>query len=736
MQRSAGSLLALTAMLAGCHKPYVNTETDYAYYNRISGEYANRARFDDIQQVATDVPSTVRDLGNEEIYKLTLQEVKQLALTGNKRIAYLGYQPGEQGTRIDAALSAFDAQFGFGGAWSRTERQVSSLVQNFGTQRDAFVQKAFGTPAGGFGDNLTGGGATDGGPGIPNIGMIDIGKRNATGGVTRFSYNMDYQKSDPAGFAAVNPSWTGTAAIAIQQPVLQGAGVEFNRSQILIARANFEQSIKDFDTQVRALLRDVEIAYWTLYFSYQDVYSREVGMEQALVAWQKASTKFEFGASNLFDVAQAREQFYFFSDALITTQNRLLNAEADLRRLMGMPPGDKRRIIPADKPTEAQYMPNWTVAVGEAMELRPELASQRLVVRAAEIQLSRQKNGLLPDLTLGASYGLSGLDNQLDQSFNRLLSNKFTEWRLGFRYTRALGERAANAAVRNAQLALSRERARMADLEVETIHELSRAFRDVTARFERIERQRQRRRAAAEQLQARKDTYEVGKETIDFLIRAQSVFADALRDENQAVVEYNQALATWEFAKGTILANDNVTLAEEICSNVSDAMRMRVQRQLLNAKPLPIHQGDKVHHDTTQCPDNTLPLFPPRGPAVLPTETPAGATAPKPSPDKDATKVPPATAPSAPLKPGTPANPPPPPAIDKPILPPTKVAPPPPNPKGSSDAKKTADYAPLPGSDIAGEAADLDAVATPRSSAGRPATTANKASYYPDKTWK
>jgi hypothetical protein len=65
----------------------------------------------------------------------------------------------------------------------------------------------------------------------------------------------------------------------------------------------------------------------------------------------------------------------------------------------------------------------------------------------------------------------------------------------------------------------------------------------------------------------------------------------------------------WEFAKGTILINDNVDLAEEICSNVPEAVRAKVYKELTCAKRLPIHPGTKVVPDTTTCPDTSLPLY-------------------------------------------------------------------------------------------------------------------------------
>src|SRR5690606_36423831 len=121
-------------------------------------------------------------------------------------------------------------------------------------------------------------------------------------------------------------------------------------------------------------------------------------------------------------------------------------------------PEDGKRIIPETPPTVAAFVPDWQLAVNEAMENRPNVVAQRFAVRAAELELLRQKNGLLPDLTVGANWRIVGLDNQYDQSVDRLTDNEFTEWGLSVRYRRQVGERSAHAATRNAQLALSRQR--------------------------------------------------------------------------------------------------------------------------------------------------------------------------------------------------------------------------------------------------------------------------------------
>lgn len=636
-------LVVVAVSLTGCQRPFFMNEASYKEYNRMSGDYG-AGRYDDEPVTAPVIPRTVREPAAKVRWEASLEEVKRIALANSKQIALVGYQPGIQETNVDTELALFDAVFGIGGAWGHSDRQVANLVQTFGTNQNTVNQNTFGGSLG-FGRNLTSGGSIDGatGTGTGND-MISISKRNAVGGITTLGYSIDYSRVRPtSSFTALNPSWTQQVSLGIEQPLLQGAGVEVNRARLLIARAQHGQAIRSFDEQVQTLLRDVELAYWQLYFTYIDLYSRDVGMKQALATWQKEKNKEEVGTSAIPDVAQAREQYEFFRANRVQAMDRLLKAERQLRQLMGIAPEDGRELIPKDDPSETEYEPNWEAAVLEAMENRPDLGQQRFVIRAAEVELFRQKNGLLPDLSVTASYVISGLDNQFDQSLDRLTDNRFTDWSFGFRYARQIGERGAHAGVRKAQLTLSQERARLRNLEHTVVHGLHEAYQDLITNFDLIQIQMERREAAAQQLIARMQFYLQGKASLDLVLEAQVRFTDALRDEGQAKIQYNQALARWEFARGTMLANDNVVLAEERLSWASPKFREKRERQWRNSLPLPIHPDGAPAIDEAYPPDYFGPLYP----ALTPEETPAAA-APVPAAPKSSTE----NAPNA----GKPAN--------------------------------------------------------------------------------
>jgi outer membrane protein TolC len=597
--------------LTGCHKPYIMTQLDYSYYNAVTPE-TNAPKQEDIDQLtAGGTPRSVADPTEKKDWELSLEDCKRIALQNNKRIAFLGYEPGVQGTQIQTALARFDATVEAGAQWAYSDTPLTNTIQVFGTNATAVNTKSFGTSAGGFGSSTTDGGATtDFATTLPGQNLMSIFKRHATGGLTRIAYDIDYQNLDPAGaFIAINPSWRSTVTARLEQPLLQGAGVEFNRAPILIARATHEQSIKTFEDEVQKLMRDVELAYWDLYFKFQELYSREAGLEQALATWRIERNKEIYGKSTAADVAQAREQLELFRAQRLVSLNDLLNNERKLRELMGIAPDDDLRIIPKDEPTFARYEPDWQIAVSESMQFKPDLQAQRFQVRAAELEVIRQRNGLLPDLTVGGSWSLVGLDNQWDQSIDRLTDADFETWTLFVRARRQIGERAANAAVRRAQLVLSQRRGELRNLEHTAIHSLAQQYQRIISNYQLIQAQKDRRQAAADQLQAREDIYREGVATIDLLLQAQSRFAEALRDESQAVVDYNKALAEWEYARGRTLANDNIVLAEQRISLASPKLRRDRAKWMENSIPLPIHPGSKVHA-APGCPEDNRPLYP------------------------------------------------------------------------------------------------------------------------------
>ena len=84
----------------------------------------------------------------------------------------------------------------------------------------------------------------------------------------------------------------------MRQPLLRGAGVQFNRiagpgaqpglyNGVMLARINTDIALADFEASVRNLVADVESAYWELYLRLSLLDAAFAGRDSALLTWRR-----------------------------------------------------------------------------------------------------------------------------------------------------------------------------------------------------------------------------------------------------------------------------------------------------------------------------------------------------------------------------------------------------------------------------------------------------------------
>src|SRR5262249_19347275 len=136
------------------------------------------------------------------------------------------------------------------------------------------------------------------------------------------------------------------------------------------------------------------------------------------------------------------------------------------------------------------------------------------------------------------------------------------------------------------------------DLELTTQRYLAQQYRHLFEFHEQIRANRANREAAAQQLEARFKEFLAGRGTLDILLEAQRNWADALRSEYDFIRQYNNALAGFEFAKGTSLQHDNVVIGEgplPQCAQVRAVEHERERSKALvlreRAKPVGCDKG-------------------------------------------------------------------------------------------------------------------------------------------------
>jgi outer membrane protein TolC len=455
---------------------------------------------------------------------------------------------------VETALAAFDAQWNTNLFWERTDRPQNVNDATGGTQIFARILER---DAMNFESELT--------------------KRSATG--TQWSFrNVSTYDASNRPLRVQASEWLTSFEAEARHPLMRGSGTQVNRVPVMLARIRTDQSIIRFSNAVRDHVYSVERAYWDLYFFYRNLHTARIGRDTALGTWQRVNAMYEQGGPNVSgeQEAQSREQYYFFTGRLQEGKRDLLKAETRLRFLMGLAPTDGRVMRPTDNPTLARVEFSWDDIVVEALTRSPEIRQRKWAIKQREIEMMAARNNLLPQVDIVALYRWLGLgddlwnDNRIGENFpefdstafDELTEGRFQEWRVGFEVQVPLGGRAAFAGVRNSQLQLQREKARLEDIELELSHRLTDAIQNLDATYALSRSALMQRAAAERQVQVLENKEEFGAVTLDVLLDAQRRAADAERAFYQSVLQYNQAILEVHYAKGSLLEYNGIALEE------------------------------------------------------------------------------------------------------------------------------------------------------------------------------
>jgi outer membrane protein TolC len=501
---------------------------------------------------------------------ISLTECIALALengrnqTGNIRV--FAFDPAIAATDIENSLAKFDAQFVTSMEWRKVDEPVAGPLQSATSPFSKTLNQ--------------------------DVGLFSSGliKPLPTGGVAGITFNTNYLLTTQS--TTDNPDYQTILRFTFEQPLLRGSGVAINQllnfvpspvtlplanettaPGILLTRVAFDKSKDQFELQLQALLLNVEQAYWNLYLRYWFLYTQEIVMRQSLLAWDQARKRFEAGEMSIQDLSQLEGQYQTFRRQRLAAlggsapgPSGVLEAEAELRLTIGLPAEDGTRLVPCDVPTQAIFVPDWDSALATARHSRPDLRAIQEDVKLAQLALIRARNAYLPDLRFYSNYNLNGAGTQLDGQFSNALrslaSDRFNDWTIGLRLYVPIGFRAVSAQGRQAELQLQQQLASLHDLENQAIFALQRSYRTLPELTELIRIDRAVLQAAVTQLRARFEEFRNGQGYVLNLVFAQQTWAGALSQYQTDLVAYNIALADFQGQQGTLLAYDNVTIAE------------------------------------------------------------------------------------------------------------------------------------------------------------------------------
>lgn len=465
---------------------------------------------------------------------------------------------------VEAALSAYDAQVAARLFWRHDSRPNNvnpnnPIIQQF--QRLSFQQEAA---------DLS----------------YEITKRTTTGASFAARHVIGYTLPNTPNLFYPS-SYTGYFEAEFRQPLLRGAGVQYNRiagpgspngvyNGVLIARINTDISLADFEAGVISYINDVETAYWELYFTYHNLESLVAGRNSALLTWQRVKELERVGArgGDAAAEAQARSQYYSFEVQVkesLTGSNGLYAVEQRLRYLLGMAPNDGTLLKPTSDPMEGAIVYDWNGAMSDALCYRVEIRRQKWTVKRRELEMIAARLNRRPTLDLLTQYRWRGFGDKLIDNYGPIsstslyqdiFSGKYQEWNAGLEWGYPVGLRQAGVAVSNARFNLARERAILEEVELRISHDLSNAARSVARAFALMDANYNRQQSDRAQVTALQARYEGGLDNINFLLQAQQQLASSQSAYFRSLVDYQLALRDFNREKGALLQYNQIGMSE------------------------------------------------------------------------------------------------------------------------------------------------------------------------------
>lgn len=497
-------------------------------------------------------PVTVTSKDVIEIERLLpLNEAIQIALNHAEVIRVLSgvsasnsgqniYETAIATTGIDNAVSAFDPVFRANSSWRKSEFP--------GTRIDPL--DPLGALASG---NQTGG----------NTFTLELQRRNRLGGTAAVEFQNQWQYS-PSGPGQLSRNNRPAIELSYTQPLLSGAGRAYNEAPIVIAQLNVDQSFFSFKGRVQQLFQGVISGYWSLVSARTELWAREKQVEQAQEAFERVEAQFRAELVDIGDVTQPRLALANFKANLVSARANVIQREAALRNLLGLPPEDGQRLVPSTPPTRNQLQFQWVDLVETAQRRRPDLIELNLVLLADQQRLLQADNEARPSLDAQAIQSWNGLrGTALNGNTVSSQMNDNPNWTLGVTFEVPLGLRNSRATLRNRQLLIARDRANISQGLHSAEHELATTVRSLDQAYAQYEAFKETRAAAQQNLDVQFAEQKAGRVIFLNVLQAITAWGDAVSSEANALTSYNTTLASLEQSTGTILDTHGVVFTEE-----------------------------------------------------------------------------------------------------------------------------------------------------------------------------
>jgi len=353
------------------------------------------------------------------------------------------------------------------------------------------------------------------------------------------------------------------ASVSVVQSLLRGAGTRVNLYAIQLAA--YAKDRVDASTKLRAIyiLSDADIAYWSLYTARKQL---DVSREQYKLAQdqlENARHKVEAGSAAKIEIIRAESGLASRLDTMISSETAVRNRERDLKRIMNrtdLPLNEQIDMIPMTDPEPKGMELDSEALVAAAMKNRMEMAVLESQLASNDIGVAVAKNNLLPTLDADYTFEAGGAGSTKSRAVRNVFDDPLADHSVGVSATIPLGNRAAEARLRQAHLAKVQTRLSRDVLEKDIRQEVYTAVDGLEQNWRRILAAEQGVGRAFRSYKVEQSQFQLGQRTSTEVLDAASSLAEAQVRKIDAYADYEIAQVVLARATGTLLGYGQIRL--------------------------------------------------------------------------------------------------------------------------------------------------------------------------------
>lgn len=404
-----------------------------------------------------------------------------------------------------------------------------------------------------------------------------------------------------SAFSSVNPAYAPSLGLSLVQPLLRNFGWDFARLNVHLAESAQLSAQWNYGSALNDFVQRIGNDYWGVVGATESLQVAEsaLAFNNDLVRVNRISLR--VGTLAPIDLQEAQSAASTAEANVYAAQAALKSTRAQLREDVMLNPNGT--FVPADvEPAEqpnpaAEIHDTEEVALEKMIEYSPALGGLREAIRTALLQVKFAENQTLPQLNIGAQFGVTAIagtahciesfsksgsgtanciavpasmsspaavGNKLPfggiygDALNHMLDARFYNYAAVLSFEMPLDNAAAKAALAQARVSYEQSRLQYRAALAQSVAQIESALANLQADVQRAKATADATGYAAKSLRDERVRFKVGLATTHDLLQFQSELVTAQGNQVSANIDLENARLTLWHAEGTLLETFNI----------------------------------------------------------------------------------------------------------------------------------------------------------------------------------